>query len=112
MKGLERASALGRGSRWQRFHVVGNRWRLIRRRLAGSESHKLAPALFLLFFDVPENRIQIIIEARSMRLANPADFIDDWVGHGDSQISSCAQSGGRVKRCLRERVSASPPTTI
>jgi hypothetical protein len=46
------------------------------------------PALFLLLLDVPEDGVQIVVEAGRMSVANPTDFFDDWIVHGFASRSS------------------------
>jgi hypothetical protein len=76
--------------------------------LCWSKGHKPAPALRLLLFDVSKDRVQIVIETGSVRIAHPPNFIDNRVIHGfASKSSSGVQMIGALNPLLAQTDSIS-----
>jgi hypothetical protein len=66
----------------------GRLYCLVRLNPGRCKRNERAPALLLLLFDIPKDRVQIVMKTGSMSIAHPTNFIDNRVGHGFASKSS------------------------
>ncbi|MFO0863226.1 MAG: hypothetical protein U0744_00950 [Gemmataceae bacterium] len=80
--------------------------RFARNRLPGHAIDKHQAAFLFSVLDIPVNRVQIVIEAGSMSVSYPTDFINDRIVHSaDSKRSSGVQIIGGLKPFALQTVS-------